>query len=430
MDADFAQPYVELGVTLLRQAEFDTAGDRGAAFAAAKLAAARLFEQAIALDPQDGHARLQRAYLLTFTDLDAAEREYRLGLSMAPNDAAGYEGLATVIYQEPQRYEEVLAALDQARHLDPLEPRYDTTKAGYLFYGRADLDAALALVQKVLEQHPQYAPALNRMSGLVAARGRIAQAIRYNELALQNDPSFDWARRQLISQYLDLGEARAARAVLAEAAHEIPARGLELLIEGGQWRAAGELAFAALETDTVLAFDEPVVALALRRHARVTGEIEPALAALESLSGLGWSSDGEPHFPDYTDLRLYVAGAGDLLLLGGQEERGRRVLQRLLTQVEDARVKLQRGGHWTHHARAVALALLGDTEGAMQALQDSLKGGFMPQRHRKWLDLEPAFDSLRRRADYRALHSEVGRLVQEQKVELQELRRVGLVPTR
>jgi TolB-like protein/DNA-binding winged helix-turn-helix (wHTH) protein len=430
LDGDFAQAYVERGATLLRQAEFDPGADRRTAFEVAKLEAARNFDQAIAIDPRDGHARLQRAYLLSFSDLDAAEREYRLGLSMAPNDAAGYEGLAAVLYQDPQRQDEVLEALDQARRLDPLEPRYDITKSAFYYFGRGDTDSARIIVQKVLEQHSQYAPALSRMAGIETSQGHLALGIRYNELALQKDPSHDWARRQLISLYLDLGEAREARAVLSEVASDIPVRRLELLVDSGQWQAAGELAYAGLESDTVLAFDEPAVALALRRHARVTGEFDTAVAALESLVQLRWSSDDEPRFPDYTDMRLYVAGVGDLLMKAGQEERGRRVLRLLLAQIEDARVKLQRGGHWTHLARAEALALLGDSDGAVQALRSGLKDGLLPQRYRLMLDLEPAFDSLRKRADFRALRAEVVQVVREQQAELQKLRSEDLVPKR
>jgi TolB-like protein/DNA-binding winged helix-turn-helix (wHTH) protein/Tfp pilus assembly protein PilF len=432
LDAEYSQAYVELAAVLLRQAEFAPVRNRREAFERAKSSAAELVDRAMAIDPKNGQAHMQRAYLLAFTDLDAAEREYRNGLALSPNDAAGYEGLAAVLYQNPQRYDEALAALDQARRLDPVEPRYDITKSGLLFYGRGDLAAATRLVQKVLDENPDYAPALSRMAGLAAADGRLAQAIHLAELALQTDPSSEWTRRMLASTYLDLGETAAANAVVAEAEADgaIPVRHLARLLESRQWIKAGDVAYEAQESETALAYDEPEITLALRRHARVTGEIRSALAAMETMADLNWDTNNEPTFPDTTDLRMSVLGVADMLLLLREEKRAHLVLQRLLAQIDQATKDHLRSGYWSRIARAAALAMLGDADSAMQSLQSTLADRLLLEKHRRRLELDPAFDSLRGRPDFRELQAQITRQIGLQRQELKELRQAGSVPPR
>lgn len=430
LDPDFALAYVELGTVELREAEFAPQGDRRARFEAAMQRAGQRFEQAIAIDPDNGPAHLGRAYLLAFTDLAAAEREYRLGLSMAPNDAAGHEGLAAVLYQDPLRHDEALDLLDRARRIDPMQLRYDITKSGLLFHARGDVAGAMALVRGVLQKNSLYAPALSRMASLVTNQGQLAQGVQYAEQALKHDPASEWSRRQLICLYLDLGDVGSARAVLRDAPGNVPIRELALLLQGEQWKAAGELAYEALDTDAAISFDEPGLALALRRHARATGEIKEAQAALASLADLRWRSDDEPTFPEYTDLRLYVAGAADLLFLSGQEQKGRHVLQRLIAQIDLARREQRRNGFWTHLARAQALTLLSDPAGAVQALHDALADHMLPHKYHAVVELDPIFDALRGRADYQAFQAEMVSQIRSQKAELTRMREAGLVPMR
>ena len=71
--------------------------------------------KALELDPENGDAHLQRAYLAAFDDLTAAEADYRRGLELSPNSASGYAGLAVVLYESPARRDEALELLDRAR---------------------------------------------------------------------------------------------------------------------------------------------------------------------------------------------------------------------------------------------------------------------------------------------------------------------------
>jgi hypothetical protein len=58
-----------------------------------------------------------------------------------------------VLYETPSRRDEALELLDRARKLDPLEPGHDVTKALFLWFDRADLQGANALLVGVLKRN-------------------------------------------------------------------------------------------------------------------------------------------------------------------------------------------------------------------------------------------------------------------------------------
>ena len=138
-----------------------------------------------------GAAYLQRAEFAAYENLAAAEKDYRRGLELSPNSAKGYAGLAAVVYATPSRRDEVLELLDRARKLDPLEPGHDVIKAQFLWFERADLQGANALLVDVLKRNPRYKPALGGLGGLRPLMKQAANAIRYSEQALALDPSLE-----------------------------------------------------------------------------------------------------------------------------------------------------------------------------------------------------------------------------------------------
>ena len=221
LDPKFAAAYVSLAEAELFVAEYDVTDDRQARFERALLRGRELVEQALALDPDNGDAYLERAHLASFDDLAAAEADYRRGLELSPNAANGYAGLATVLYATASRRDEALEMLDRARKLDPLEPDYDVFKAVFLFYERADLKGANDLLVEVLREHPQDVPALIRLCELRSfAMGRLADGVLYCEQALAIDPLAAEARLHLIKDYHELGESAAAEQVAGEAGRD------------------------------------------------------------------------------------------------------------------------------------------------------------------------------------------------------------------
>lgn len=429
LDNDFADALVDLADVELRLAEFEPGGNRHARLAAAVEGAGVYIERALAIDPHNGRAWLQRAALRVIAnDPAAADADYRRGLELLPSEASGYEGLAAVLYQNPLRHEEALAALDRARRLNPLEPRYEVTRAVFLMYGRSDLAGAEAILQRVTEQHPQYVPALVRLGEAKVLQDETPEGIRLLEDGLKLDASAELARRLLVNAYLDLDDLAAAESVLREAPGNLPVRELPLQLYRRQWRAAGETAYAALRDETVQAFDENYLALALRQHARVTGEDEDARATMEELAGVTWSEDGELEILDQIDMKTMLAALAALLVETGEEAQSQRLLQATLERISiESR---RRGGMWTRHARVQALALLGDADGAIAALREQQQGRRLMMK--QWLSvrLEPALDPLRQLPAFRAVVAQMDAAVREQNQRLERMRSAGVVPPR
>jgi adenylate cyclase len=166
LDPSFAGAYVSLAEAEVFLGEYEVTDDRQERFNPALLRGQELVEEALALDPNNGAAYLQRAHLAYYTNLAAAEADYRHGLELSPNSAEGYAGLAEVVYATPSRRDEVLELLDRARKLDPLEPGHDVTKALFLWMERADMQGANSLLVDVLKRNPRYTPALAWLGGL------------------------------------------------------------------------------------------------------------------------------------------------------------------------------------------------------------------------------------------------------------------------
>jgi tetratricopeptide (TPR) repeat protein len=243
LDPTFAGAYVSLAEAEVFLAEYEVTDDQQERFKPALLRGRELVEKALALDPNNGAAYLQRAHLAAFENLATAEADYRHGLELSPNSAEGYAGLAAVVYQTPSRRDESLELLERARKLDPLEPGHDVTKALFLWFERADMQGANALLVDVLKRNPRYTPALAWLGGLRPQMKQAANGIRYSEQALALDPS-EWTRRELIRVYLDLGDLSAAKQLLEDEGSAGSPRQLALLMREGDWRQAGDIEFS------------------------------------------------------------------------------------------------------------------------------------------------------------------------------------------
>ncbi len=233
-------------------AEYDVTEDRQSRFESALAQGRTLIERALSADPDNGEAYLVRASMAAYADLATAEADYRRGLELSPNSAKGYLGLATVLYETPSRRDEALAMLDRARKLDPLQPAYDVTRAVFLLYERGDVRGANDLLADVLRRHPDYQPALARMSEIRGVLlGQTADSIEYGERALALDPLAEEVRRGLVRAYLDVDDVAAAEQIVDEAPHELSVRRLPILVYQRDWSRAGEAAYDSLERQTL-----------------------------------------------------------------------------------------------------------------------------------------------------------------------------------
>jgi tetratricopeptide (TPR) repeat protein len=321
--------------------------------------------------------------------------------------------------------------LEHARRLDPLEPAHDVAKAVFLFYDRGDVKGAEALLRNVLQRNPDYLPAVVRLAEMSwAPMGNTSEAIKYLEQAIRLDPLSHWARRVLVRAYLDVQDERAAEVVMNQETAPSSVLELPLAIYRKQWQRAGELAYEALDSQLAAPIDEPPVVVAIRRHARVTGDYQRAIEALEALSGVTWTAQGMPRVPQRAGLKNSVIGLGDLLLAKGDKEWGQRLLRAVIEQLNAEVRSGMRAEIWAYENMSVALVLSGDKKGALDSLQRAFDAGAKGHGVWEFLQADPAFDSLRGEPRFVSLMQKVNGHMAAERAKVEKLRASGEIPER
>ncbi len=430
-DPTFSSPYVLLARAKALQAEQEEVGERTERWEKKMAIAMGLVNEAIALDPRSGEAYVERGYLdLHVVGVAEADADMRRGIELAPNLARGYEGLASVLFQSVARRREALEMLEKARKLDPLDIRLDVLKALYLEWGPGDYEQADRLLQSVLERDPLYVPALVRLADVRwGGLGRHAEAVALGEQAVALDPTNDTAWRHLVLSYISVGEVDSAMVAFSKTSdHPAHAPMLNHLFRN-EWREAGEKAYALVAAVQTYFQVEQQVSLAIRRHARVTGDYSRAVRALESWASVVWDGD-EPILEGQLDMGIGVAGLADMLIQAGQKQRAQALLQELLANADLQINRFGRGERWLNGGRALAYALLDRPDEAIKMLQRQSQFGFLSHAWRVLLEDEPIFDRLRGRKDFQALIAECQAIEARERALFLQMRADGRIPDR
>ncbi len=442
--ADLPAAIESLSAAIRRDPEFPAAhvllaraqvahAERGAAkegFPRALEKAMQMLDKAIELDPESGEAYVERGYLKTFFDIAAADADLRRGIELAPNYARGYEGLAAVLFQSAARRRDALEMLEKARRLDPLEPRLDVLKATFLSYGPGDNKQAAAILESVLDRDPLYVPALVRLSELRwNSEGQYSESILLAEQAIALDPENEQAWRQLATTYLELDDYSSAETAFRHFGDMSRFGMLALHLHRGEWRKAGDVAYAMIAAGPTSPFDELRIALAIRMHARTTGDYARAMRALEEWAMVEWDGE-EPRLGGQLDLGIAVASLADVLMTAGQPNRARALAEELLADTDIQISRYGRGEVWLSDGRAMAMALLGRREDAVASLKRNAIAGASGQYWTLKLLYEPVFEALRKRADFQAIFADARSNATRESEELARMRADGLVPDR
>jgi TolB-like protein len=431
LDPGFAAAYVNLAQAGLFVAEFEVTEDRQVRFETALRRGQTLVDKALALDPENGDAHLQRAQLAAFYDLAMAEADYRRGLELSPNSAEGHAGLAAVLYATPSRREEALKLLDRARKLDPLEPAHDVTKSVFLFDELSDVEGARELLRDVVARNPRYVPALARLCEMNQLLGDMAIAIRYCEEALALDPLLEETRRELIHNYLRLGDLATAEALVEHQGDELSLRALPILLDRRDWHRAGNVAYQSLERRTASPFTRWFVCTAIRMHARATDDYARAESALQAESGVRWDTGGNPLLPDEASrVRDAAIALADVLLSSGQEQKGRILLGVILDRMRHEVGERGRPEYWYFIFHPAALAMNGKHDAALAMLERAVARPSNVFFTWQLFEIEPAFAELRSNPRFQAVRAKVAAQNAGQRRELARLRAEGLVPDR
>jgi TolB-like protein/DNA-binding winged helix-turn-helix (wHTH) protein/Tfp pilus assembly protein PilF len=388
--------------------------------------ATALVDKALSLDPELGEAWVELAWGRQQTNdaYDAAtDADFRKGLALVPNYAQGYQ-----LYGEwldgIGRTDDALPMIERARQLDPLAPRSSYIK-GLILRDRGEVDHAVALFLEALRVNPTYHPALTQLGTIEAFRGNFAEGAKLTERAIAVDPKAEWIRFRAVWLYLNLGDVAAARDVLAGVRPEAAVRLCLFSYLGDEPRGAAQL-YALPQSDlkaTVLSSSDDCPSAVIRDDALKRGDYGPALRALEACL----TEDLDlivSHFE--SDFRATCAiRYASILMAKGERNRARKLLHAMLTAMQ--RYKIYDSGRGAQ-VRGVALALLGDTDGALKALELSfaaMKGGW-------WYELErsPDFKGLHSEPRFQSLLKQYQDIVAKQSALLAEMRRAGEVPYR
>lgn len=396
IDPNFAAAYVLLASARVRLAEYTAGETHERAFREALRDSRGLLDQALTLDPKDSRAYAARGYLSGFTDVAAAEADYRKALELNPSDAQAYEGLANVLNENPARRAEVLMLIDRARKLDPLEPRLDVVKAAFLFYTRGDLDGAEKLLKNALQRDPLYEPALSKLAEVYWLQGRYSEGIKTAEQVVAADIDAIQPTTVLYYLYFEIRDLKSAENILRSAPSPSPALMAALFLAQKKWVEAGNQSLRAASLGAITAAGEPTTVAALRMGARATKRYAQAIDLLTERSQTEWDVAGQPIVRDWSSVYSNVVGLADMLIQAGDVTRGRRLLEATLAAMDREETTFGTGRLWIYQMRSVALALLGRNEEAIAAILQQATGkplgisaGWF------FLELEPAFLNIR-----------------------------------
>jgi DNA-binding winged helix-turn-helix (wHTH) protein/TolB-like protein/Tfp pilus assembly protein PilF len=424
LDPGFARAYLGLGRALEASGDETLPDTRVGGWAMTRprtseldAKAAKAFERALQLNPALGEAWIERARLTL--DPVEAEKLYRKGLALAPNDANGYAHYASFLFLQA-RPGEALETVARASQLDPLTPELYQLHAFLRMVTSSDVAGHDRLVREALAINPGLPSPLRQLAqSRWEYSGEFADAAQLVERAIAADP--DWSSGRTLARdiYLDLGDRAAAVAVLGEALP--PDASMEIAqYDGDRARAAGLLKDVNLESSRDISGSHSPMAEAIRDGAIAQGRFDPALRLLGSMHAVREKSPAMWS-------RGFSLVYAHTLVLAGEVERGRQLAESTLALVETHGVG--RAENWFSRERAAAFAVLGDDDRALDELEISVRTGKL---YRWWYlaGHDPLYAHLRGHPRFQALDGEARRHRERQRALLEELRRSNAVPRR
>jgi len=171
-----------------------------------------------ALELDDGLAEAHASLAMVTWAYDwswpAAQQEYKLALTLNPNDAMAHQfygiGLAS-----QGHFEESIAEEKRALELDPLSQIINANVARMLYTARR-YDEATIILRKIVELEPNFYPGHIILGMVAVAAGREEEALSEIRRARELAPDSTWALTNLARAYARSGQRQAALATLDE----------------------------------------------------------------------------------------------------------------------------------------------------------------------------------------------------------------------
>jgi TolB-like protein/DNA-binding winged helix-turn-helix (wHTH) protein len=421
LDPNFAAAYASLYDARLQAAHL-----RHEDLAPVRQRSRPLIDRALAIDPSSGAAFFARA-MWADAPFEARNADFLRGVALDPSNGRGLTAYAEFLdYDDfgwvqsarssmtyPVQREAAKRILQRALQIDPMSPGAHFDAAT----GALDEVGAVSLEQKmisVLELDPDFVPALFQVAKYrVAFHGKLADAVQILEHAIALDPHNPEPRGLAMGVYLDLGDEQAARAVVGmpQGAHDP-----FMLIHAGDWRAAGRAAYESGSGDDC---DAGFANRAVRDYALKTGEVSRAVAFIKATPY--YEGDLAAHLGVCT---IEAAIMLSQLLDAQGHASDAQALRRAAVSWLNAN-----GAKYAAGSRGLAEALMldGRTDEALDALAEDFRAG----DYGGWwytLTCDPVWLPLHGAPRFQAIANDVQRYVDGQRKELEDLRRLGVVP--
>jgi TolB-like protein/Tfp pilus assembly protein PilF len=440
-DSEAAAPYFERAIALdpafapayasLYDARMQAADQRRENLRLARQRYRHLIDRALELDPKLGTAYFARAMWAeephdasATSDnplIVARALDFRQGATLDPSNGRGLKAYAEFLYNDLQRPEEGKSVLKRALWVDPMSPSAHYADAGFSLSDSGAKTWEQKTLQ-VLELDPNFVPAL-LWYGWIRWQidGKLVEAIQIIEHAIALDPDNSSLRHLAMAVYLDLGDAKAARAVVAGMPPSARAVGL-LAMHEGDWRRAGLSTYDEEGWTRDGDFCELWQSQALRDYALKTGELSRAIAFIKLKFYLG---DAPAEHLDVCNFRAAVY-LSQLLAAAGQADQA-IALRRAASSWNDANEAKYLGD--SHRVRAGVLLLDDKQDAALTELAESFRLGY----YAHWwytINYDPLWLPLHGDARFQAIAADVRRYVDAQRGQLEALRQHGDVPRR
>ena len=401
VDPKFSLAYVGLAYALLNQNWL-----AGRPIDEIAVEAEPLLSTAIKLDPNLSDIYAVRGALRgeQFRN-DAASSDFHRAVALNPSDSVAFTEMGRLFLSKGQP-RDALQNYTQAAVLDPLSYLPQAQRC-IMLQDLARYDEATIACDKARELQPQGYWPLTATSWLMAAQGRLDEALKWNALALKAAPDVLELYKERATFMLTLGFAASARETLELARVQTQqeevineALGEVAYYEGGATALRAYLVATKLEDSP---HAQPLFAAAYYRlligdTAAAAQSIQRALKAADITAGALENPWDAARFGHANELTMAMVE-----LQTGDRQSAMRHLDTLSTML-DHLVQAGERRYGVDELRAAVLALRGDGDGAMRSLTSAAELGW---RRSWWAEREPDLSSLRARGDFRTLIARV-----------------------